>query len=104
MVQKTNVVKHKPNEYHKKKHTGLIIVIILIVAALATAGVLLFLNREKIFSNVKPTPASKRKKKKNLIARKRKIKSRIQKLVKQKKHQSTKTMVKTQTLSTRLQA
>lgn len=51
MVQKTNVVKHKPNEYHKKKHTGLIIVIILIVAALATAGVLLFLNREKIFPN-----------------------------------------------------
>lgn len=66
MVQKTNVVKHKPNEYHKKKHTGLIIVIILVVAALATAGVLLYLNREKIFlndTNKGQTDTSKQEKK-----------------------------------------
>lgn len=51
MVQKTNVVKHRPSEYRKKKHTGLIVVIVLVVVALIAAGVLLFLNRNKIFQN-----------------------------------------------------
>ncbi len=51
MVQKTNVVNRKPSVPQKKKHTGLIITAIIIIAAIATIGGLVFINRDRIFQN-----------------------------------------------------
>jgi len=51
MVQKTKVAQHKPKGYHKNTHTGVIVAVIFILVALTTAGILVFINRDKIFNN-----------------------------------------------------